>query len=115
MSKSQRDKGARWEREVAHRLEAAMPGSGAIKAIAQTRGGAEAPDVLVPGLFWIECKVGARPPLMRALEQAERDCPEGRGLTALAVVKQDRQQPVVVMRLEDFEEFIGEWWERANA
>ena len=111
MSKMQRDKGARWEREVARRLEAAMPGSGAQRAMGQARGGGEAPDVIVPGRYWIECKVGARPPLVRALEQAERDRGD-RDEVAVAVVKQDRQAPMVLLRLDDFEALVARDWGR---
>ena len=88
-----------------------MPGWRAAKAIGQARGGSEAPDVLVPGLFWIEAKVGQAPPLMRALNQAVGDCPPGEGLTPMAIVKQDRHDPVALIRLDDLLELLGEWWE----
>jgi hypothetical protein len=115
VGKAQRVKGARWERQVKRLFLEAMPGSETQRAIGQYRGGAEAPDVLVPGLFWLECKVGQRPPLMRALHQALGDCPKGQGLIAAAVVKQDRKRPVALLELDDFLDILKEWWELKNA
>ena len=111
MGKAQRLKGANWEREVSRLFLEAMPGCEAKRAIGQYRGGAEAPDVLVPGVFWAECKVGKAPPLMRALNQARADCPKDEGLTPIAIVKQDRHKPVALVDLEDLLEILGEWWE----
>lgn len=50
--------------------------------------------------FDVECKARGKgfTLLYDALEQAER----GKGLTPVAVVKQDRRKPLVVMDLEDF-------------
>lgn len=50
--------------------------------------------------FDVECKARANgfSHLYDALDQAERN----RGLTAVAVVKQDRKQPLVVMHLSDW-------------
>lgn len=115
VGKAQRLKGANWERDVARLFLEAMPECGARRAIGQYRGGAEAPDVLVPGLFWVECKVGKAPPLMRALHQALDDMPTGQGLTALAVVKQDRRRPVALLELDDLLDILREWWELKNA
>ena len=105
MGKAQRVKGAQWEREVKRLFLDAMPGSETQRAIGQYRGGAEAPDVLVPGVFWIECKVG----------KALGDCPKGEGLIAAAVVKQDRKRPVALLELDDFLDILKEWWELKNA
>jgi|TARA_Y100000590_G_scaffold438109_1_gene560518 hypothetical protein len=88
-----------------------MPGCEAKRGL-QTQGGAEdVPDVQA-GPLHIECKVGARPPVRRALNTAVSTCPKGR--IPLAVIKEDRKQPYVVMMLDDFEDFLKEWWERAN-
>ena len=55
------------------------------------------------------------PPLMRALHQALDDMPTGQGLTALAVVKQDRRRPVALLELDDLLDILREWWELKNA
>ena len=115
MGKAQRAKGARWERAVAKLFLEAMPGCDARRAIGQYRGGAEAPDVMVPGCFWLECKVGKAPPLMRALAQALEDMPKGQGLIAAAIVKQDRHPPVALLELDAFLDIVSEWWELKNA
>ena len=112
MSKSEREKGKRWERDVATRFREAMPGA-EIKRGWQARSGSDAADVECPH-FWIECKVGKRPPVVRALVQAEEACGDG-PLVPIAVVKQDRQEPTVTLRLADFLDFVREWWERGTA
>ena len=55
--------------------------------------------------FSIECKARAKgfTPLYEALEQAERDD----GLMPVAIVKQDRRAPLVVMSLGDWLKLIG--------
>lgn len=110
MSRSQRDKGARWEREVAALFAAAMPGA-EVKRGLQARGGSEVADVACP-LYHVECKVGALPNPRAALAQALRDCPQGK--TAVAVIKDDRRTPFVVLRLEDFLDIVRENWEKGN-
>ena len=108
MGKLSRDKGKRWEREIAQLFREAMPGE-RIHRGWQARDGADAPDVVVP-VFWIEAKVGKCPPVIRALEQATLAAPKGR--VPIAVCKQDRCVPTVTMTLENFLEFVKEWWER---
>lgn len=102
MSKYQRDKGKRWEQEVARRFREVLP-EAEIKRGWQARKGEDAPDVDVPG-WWVECKVGAAPPLMPALEQARRGCPPDR--VPVAVCKRDREGPVVVLDLDRFLELV---------
>ena len=110
MGKMQRDKGARWERDVANRFKAV--GFGDAKRGFQTRGGAaECADVSA-GPFHIECKVGKKPPIRTALTTAVTTCPEG--LIPLAVIKEDRRDPFVVIQLDDFLEFAKEWRERSE-
>lgn len=96
MSKYQRTKGHSFERHVAAALRGVYPDS---KRGYQTRGGTtEAPDV--DGTPWfIECKVGARPNIMAAMQQA-RDATDGRPV--LAVTKRDREEPLVTMELPTF-------------
>ena len=111
MGRAEREKGKRWEREVASRFREAMPGTH-VKRGWQTRSGEDAPDVDCPP-FWIECKVGKAPPVLPALEQAERDAPRGR--VPIGVVKRDRTRPVVVLGLDDFLEILASAareWER---
>lgn len=100
MGKAERRKGHDFERELARILkeETGLP----FKRGFQTRaGGGEQADVLCEGLpYHFECKVGKRPPFKRALEQAERDCSEE--AIPLAVVKVDREEPIVLMRMKDF-------------
>jgi len=108
MGKMQRQKGARWERDVVNRLKAI--GFTDAKRGFQMRGGAaECPDVSA-GPFHIECKVGKKPPIRTALETAVTTCPKG--MVPVAVIKEDRREPYIVMPLEDFEDLIKEWRER---
>lgn len=103
-----REKGARWEREVARRVRDVL-------GVEARRGfqyrGAEAPDIIIEGLpLHIECKAGKRPPILAALEQAERDAAEG--AIPVVVVKPDKKEPTVTMRLEDWLAVIAPWARR---
>ena len=93
-----RRKGAAWERELVRRFRVEFPGRD-IHRGAQARGGVEAPDVDVPGL-WLEAKHGQKVNLRAALAQSLRDASPGR--MPIAVCKDDRAEPVVILRLEDF-------------
>lgn len=96
MGKSQRDKGATWEREVANRIRE-RTGWPTKRGLGQARSGGEVADVDgLPG-WWIECKVGAHPPTTKALEQAEAASPPG--TKCVAIVKKDRHEPMAVFRL----------------
>src|SRR5690606_4333292 len=104
-----REKGARWEREVARRVRDVL-GVEARRGI-QYRDGSEAPDIIIEGLpLHIECKAGKRPPILAALEQAERDAAEG--AIPVVVVKPDKKEPTVTMRLEDWLAVIAPWARR---
>jgi hypothetical protein len=109
VSAYQRRKGHNWERELARRLRAVFPD--ARRGLQYQDGGASAPDVVVPA-FHIEAKVGARPNLTAALEQAERDAKPG--LWPVAVCKQDNHEPTVTMRLDDWIEITSQWWQAVN-
>ena len=98
MGMRSRRKGAGFERALVHRFRAELPGL-VIRRGAQARGGSEAPDVDVPGL-WVEAKHGQKVNLRAALAQAIRDA--GTGRMPVAVCKDDRSEPVVVIRLDDF-------------
>ncbi len=108
MSKYQRTKGHAWEREVARRMRECMPGCNAKRGLQTQGGAADVPDVEMDGPLHIECKVGAKPPVRRALNTAVTTCPDGK--IPVAVIKEDRKVPYVVLQLEDFEEFLREWW-----
>jgi hypothetical protein len=103
---SSRRKGHNWEREIANRFREAMPGE-RIKRGWQARDGADAPDVVVP-FFHVECKVGACPNAEAALVQAEAACTDPT-LWPVAIVKRDRREPYVALRLDDFLELVSAW------
>lgn len=102
-----RNKGARWEREVARMFGEAMEGADIRRGI-QNRTGGDASDVEGAGRMHIECKVGKLPNPRAALAQARRDAKGNK--IPLAVIKDDRQIPFVVMGLSEFLEFVRRWW-----
>ena len=69
MGQLSRRKGRRYEQVLVQRFREAVPGL-AVRRGAQARGGHEAPDVDVPGL-WVEAKHGRCVNLRAALAQAE--------------------------------------------
>lgn len=107
MTALSRRKGAQFERDVAKLFAEAMPGAD-IKRNFQYHEG-KGGDVTCP-VFHIECKRQKKANVRAALAQAERDCVKGK--VPVAVVKDDRKDPFVVMDLGDFLEFVGEWWQR---
>lgn len=109
MGKSQREKGKRFEREVARRFRDVLPGYDVRRGF-QSRRGSDAPDVDVPK-FWVEAKVGARTNPRAALAQAI-EATDGR--IPVAVCKDDRKDPVVMMRMDDFLDFVLDWWSRGG-
>lgn len=70
----------------------------------QYQDGTVCADVILPG-FWVECKVGARPNIEAAFEQAERACDDPKK-TIMVITKRDRREPVVSVRLKDLERFL---------
>ena len=102
-----RRKGHDFERLLVHRFREVMPGAEIHRGL-QYRGGQEAPDVECP-VFWIESKRGKKPNMRAALRQAAEAAPKGR--IPIAVVRDDRAEATVTLLLDDFLEFIGEWWE----
>tara|TARA_Y100000310_G_scaffold24676_2_gene23698 strand:- start:3510 stop:3866 length:357 start_codon:yes stop_codon:yes gene_type:complete len=105
MGKAQREKGARFEREVANILKEVF-GPRTIRSSGQCFSGDTRADVDCPEL-WVECKVGLRPNIKGALKQAE----EASALAqtdkmCVAVCKWDREKPIISMRLDDFVEIL---------
>ena len=111
MTAMQRNKGARWERELAAYLNEHIPGIGAKRGIVQCRNGSEVPDVVCDGLsaLWIECKRGRLPNPRAALKQAQEAA--GRGHWPVAVIRDDRAPAFVVMGLDDWADLMSEYME----
>lgn len=105
-----RRKGHNFERELVHMFREAMPGA-EVKRGFQTRDGGEAADVECPH-FWVEAKRGKKPNVRGALKQANEAAPKGR--VPVAVIRDDRAQAFVAISLEDFLDFVNEWWERGQ-
>lgn len=105
-----RRKGANYERELVHRFREAMPNA-EIRRGLQSRSGDEVPDVDCP-VFWIESKRGIKPNVRAALKQAADACSQGR--IPLAVIRDDHDEAFVALSLDDFLEFVAEWWQGRN-
>jgi hypothetical protein len=103
-----RRKGVAYEREVV-RTFAEVFGAENVRRGFQFRDGAEAPDVQTP-IFSIECKRGARTNPRAALAQVVK-ATEGKGFVPIAVCRDDREEPFVVMRLDDLTELARELWQ----
>ena len=101
MGKYSRDKGARFEREIANKLKEVF-GPRTTRSSGQCFSGDTRADVDCPHI-WVECKVGKRPNIKAALEQAEEaEANAQTGKVPVAVCKWDRQEPIVSVRLEYF-------------
>ena len=109
MSKYQRDKGARGERQTAKELGESFPHL-TVRRGFQARG-PEMPDITgVPGLH-IEVKTGKLPNPRAALAQARRDkCDDV--TYPVAVIRDDRCKPFVVMDWADFRRILEPWLKR---
>lgn len=103
-----RQKGKRGERLLAAELRAALPEHAAgIRRGWQSREGDDDPDIVgVPGV-WFENKVGVQPNPRAALAQAT-EASRGRGVP-IAVVRDDRRPPFVVLHLVDFLPMLRAW------
>jgi len=107
-----RRKGIAWEREVVHAF-AKVFGEKKVRRGLQYRDGSECADVVVPA-FHVECKRGARTNPRAALAQATADS-VGKGLWPVAVCKDDKEEPFVVMPFDDFLDLLREWWAARTA
>ncbi len=105
-----RRKGAAFERAMV-RLFREVFGEENCRRGLQARGGDEVPDVDVP-YFWIECKHHKKTNIKAALRQAIEDAPKGR--VPIAICKDNRCDPTVTMQLDDFLDFVREWWIHAR-
>tara|TARA_R110002020_G_scaffold134871_2_gene301185 strand:- start:1304 stop:1696 length:393 start_codon:yes stop_codon:yes gene_type:complete len=105
MGKYSRDKGARFEREIANRLKEVF-GPRTTRSSGQCFKGDLRADVDCPEV-WVECKVGKRPNIKAALEQAEEaEAGAKTGKSPVAICKWDRQEPIASMRLDFFIELL---------
>lgn len=101
MGKYSRDKGARFEREIANRLKEVF-GPRVTRSSGQCFSGDTRADVDCPD-FWVECKVGKRPNIKAALEQAEEARESSRSIkTPVAICKWDRDEAIASMRIDVF-------------
>jgi hypothetical protein len=105
MGARSRRKGHSWEREVVRRLRAVFGDQ--VRRGLQYRSGEEQPDVIAPRL-WIECKAGKKTNPRAALRQAQQDAQDDR--RPVAVCKDDRQEPFVIMSLDTFVELADGWY-----
>ena len=99
MGKAQRDKGKRWEREVAHCLRALY--GPCVRRGWQSRMGDDEADITGVPFWWVEAKHHKRVNYRAALRQAVSDS-EGKELRPLVVAKDDRQPPVVMLLWDDW-------------
>ena len=101
MGKMQRNKGAAYEREIVHVL--VERGYLAARNLTQTREGGA--DIILQD-FIIECKRRASIAIYDWLDQATLAA-KGRK-RPLVVARGDRRESVVILRLEDFLDLVGE-------
>lgn len=108
MGKSQRTKGATYEREVASALSMAL-GIDVKRHIGQARDGGED---MIAGCLDVECKRRKTLTVVEAwLSQAERartrHTPDGEAHYPTVIARQDNGRSLVVMRLRDFLDVAG--------
>ena len=112
MGKLSRTKGANFEREMVRAFREVMPDDAEnIRRGLQSRGGGrEVADVECP-VFHVECKRGKKPNPRAALKQSIRDARPGK--IPIAIIRDDGDtSPFVALLLDDFLDFVGEWYER---
>lgn len=114
MGKLSRDKGARFERDVAKALREVFGEDEKVVRGFQSRGGGkEQADVICP-IVHPECKVGARPNLKAALEQAESDAQPNK--IPVAVCRWDGERDgVVAMRFSTWRGMLLAVWKAQQA
>jgi hypothetical protein len=106
-----RRKGHGFERWLVHRFREVFPNAIVQRGL-QSRGGSEVPDVDVPG-YHVEAKHHRKVNLRAALAQAIADAATDR--VPIAVCKDNRAEPVVVLRLDDFLALVVRTQESASS
>lgn len=105
-----RNKGKRWERDVARQLREVMPGETVKRGFQSRFGGSEEADVECP-IYHIEAKHQQSVNIWASMRQA-RDDAKARGIGKVPVViaKRDARydEPIAVLRLEDFLDLVKE-------
>jgi hypothetical protein len=103
MSKSQRDKGASFEREVAAIFTDHL-GVKFKRNLAQSRGGATEGSDLIVGPFSVECKRRAKMSIYEWLDQAQRDAGDK---IPMVIARADGRRAVLIMDLQAALPMIG--------
>lgn len=116
MGKKSRDKGAAFEREVA-KLHTEALGVPCKRNLEEVRSGNRG-DIVVPGVpLSIQCKVGVRPPIYEALDEAVAAAREGD--VPVAIIRRNRgrgpRQDIAVMPLDHYLGFIAALWGRKQS
>jgi hypothetical protein len=105
-----RRKGAGFERVLVQRFREVMPDVEVRRGL-QYRAGEEAADVEIP-CFWVEAKHHRKVNIRQAFRQALAACKPGRW--PVAICKDNREEPLVTMQLDDFLDLVREWWARRD-
>ena len=108
MSKSQREKGANFEREICTLLTDHL-GTKVKRNLAQTRGGATEGSDITFGQWSIECKRRARISVYEWLDQARRDAD---GRTPVVIARADGRKAIAILDLDVFIPMMRDWFER---
>lgn len=110
--RSSRIKGAAGERKTANELNDRSPADLEVKrGIGQTRAGDEVPDVDGIDCLWVEVKTQKRGNPRAALAQAKEAAASHPGRIPIAVIRDTRKEPFMVMSWVDFLELWQEYWE----
>lgn len=99
--KKSRTKGHNFERETAN-FFVSLGYARARRGI-QYRDGTECPDVVGVADIWVECKVGVRPNIKGAMEQAKKACGTMR---PVAITKWSRGPTFVTMDIDLFSDLM---------
>ena len=106
--KSSRTKGHSWEREVAIMLRSIFPEA---RRGLQYQDGMQCSDVVNTPIH-VECKRCKKVDYRAAMRQARAECRPG--YAPVVVAKDDREDAVVMMLLDDWIDLVKEWKERTE-
>lgn len=109
----QRDKGKRWEREIAARLREIFGED--VRRGWQARSGGDDPDIVDVPNFWVEAKHHKVVNIGAAIRQVLIAKKKKDDRWPLIVSKSDRQEPLATMTWESFLEMLRQWWEARAA